>query len=81
MSQPPVSAAPKIVTRTVTETVKIPFAKKTVTDPSLPKGTSKVRTHGVAGAKTVTYQVTFTDGVQTSKKMVRQQVTKEPEPK
>jgi uncharacterized protein YabE (DUF348 family) len=66
------------VIRTVTETVRIPFATKTVKDPSLPKGTSKVRTHGVAGAKTVTYQVTFTDGTQTSKKLLRQQVTKEP---
>jgi resuscitation-promoting factor RpfB len=77
-SKAPGSATPKIVTRTVTETVRIPFATKNVKDSSLPKGTSKVRTRGVAGVKTVTYQVTFTDGAQTSKKLVRQQVTKEP---
>jgi resuscitation-promoting factor RpfB len=77
-SKAPVLATPKVVMRTVTETVRIPFATKSVNDSSLPKGTSKVRTHGVAGVKTVTYQVTFTDGVQTSKKVLRQQVTKEP---
>jgi resuscitation-promoting factor RpfB len=66
------------VTRTITETVRIPFATKNMKDSSLPKGTSKVRTHGVAGAKTVTYQVTLTDGAQTSKKVLRQRITKEP---
>jgi hypothetical protein len=77
-STAPASATPKVVTRTVTETVRIPFATKKVNDSSLPKGTSKVRTHGVAGVKTLTYQVTLTDGAQTSKKLLRQQVTKEP---
>jgi hypothetical protein len=75
---PAASATPKIETRTVTETVRIPFTTKTVKDSSLPKGTSKIRTRGVAGVKTLTYQVMLTDGAQTSKKLLRQQITKQP---
>jgi Uncharacterized protein conserved in bacteria len=58
--------------------VRIPFTTKTVKDSSLPKGTSKIRTRGVAGVKTLTYQVTLTDGAQTSKTLLRQQITKQP---
>ncbi|HEY9465838.1 MAG TPA: G5 domain-containing protein [Vicinamibacterales bacterium] len=75
---PAASATPKIEKRTVTETVRIPFTTKTVKDSSLPKGTSKIRTRGVAGVKTLTYQVTLTDGAQTSKTLLRQQITKQP---
>jgi hypothetical protein len=75
---PAASATPKIQTRAVTQTVRIPFMTKTVKDSSLPKGTSKIRTHGVAGVKSLTYQVTLTDGAQTSKKLLRQQITKQP---
>jgi hypothetical protein len=77
-SSPAAVATPTIETRTVTETQPIPFATKTVKDSSLAKGTSKVRTRGVAGVKTVIYQVTFTDGAQTTKALLRQQVTKAP---
>jgi resuscitation-promoting factor RpfB len=64
--------------RTVVEKQSIPFGTKRVTDSSLPKGTTKVRTRGVDGVKTLTYEVIFTNGVQTSKKLVRQEVTKQP---
>ncbi|MEV1290090.1 G5 domain-containing protein [Micromonospora sp. NPDC049679] len=75
---PSVEATPTIEKRTVAEQQAVPFATKTVKDASLPKGTRKVRTPGVAGVKTATYEVTFTNGVQTGKKLVRQQVTKAP---
>jgi resuscitation-promoting factor RpfB len=74
-SQPP---SPVVETRTVTEKQNIPYATRTVKDSSLPEGTRKVRTRGIAGVKTLTYQVTITDGVQTSKKLVRSVVTKAP---
>jgi uncharacterized protein YabE (DUF348 family) len=64
--------------RTVTETQTVHFSTKRVDDSSLPKGTTKVTTRGVDGIKTLTYEVTFTNGVQTSKKLVRQVVTKAP---
>ena len=75
---PATSVTPKIEKRTVIETMRIPFTIKTVKDSSLPKGSSTVRRRGVAGVKTLTYQVTFTDSAQTSKKLLRQQVTTQP---
>jgi hypothetical protein len=62
---------PKIVKREVTETQKIPFKEKKVNDPTLSKGSSRVTTRGVAGVKKVTYEVTYADGVQTGKKLLR----------
>lgn len=75
---PTVVATPVVTTRTVTETQKIAYQTRTVNDSSLPKGTRKVTTRGVTGVKTLTYQVTLTDGVQTAKKLVRSQITKAP---
>jgi hypothetical protein len=64
--------------RTVTETASIPFPVKRVNDSSLPKGTTKVKTEGVVGVKTLTYEVTFTNGVQTAKELLREVITKQP---
>jgi hypothetical protein len=72
------SPTPTVVTRTVTETQSIPYKTKKVNDSHLAKGTTKTRTQGVNGVKTLTYQVTVTNGVQTAKKLVRQQTTKAP---
>jgi resuscitation-promoting factor RpfB len=67
-----------IETKRVTETQTIPYATRTVNDPNLAKGTTKVRTVGVAGTKTLTYEVTYTNGVETSRKPVGEVVTKAP---
>jgi resuscitation-promoting factor RpfB len=75
---PEPSAPPEVVTRTVTETRSIPFTTRTVRDSSLPKGTTRVRTKGVPGVRTLTYQVTVVNGVQTAKKLLREQVTRQP---
>jgi resuscitation-promoting factor RpfB len=72
------SPSPTIKKQTITETQKIPFTKKTVKDSSLANGTREVRTKGVAGVKTLTYQVTLTNGVETSRKLLRAEVTKKP---
>ena len=64
--------------RTVTVKRKIALASKTVPDPSLTKGTREVRTKDVAGVKTLTYEVTLTDGVETARKLLRQVMTKGP---
>jgi hypothetical protein len=69
---------PKVVTTTVTETEVIPFTSRTVEDSTLASGTRKVRTSGVNGVKTRTYQVTLTDGVQTGKQLLREEVTRQP---
>jgi uncharacterized protein YabE (DUF348 family) len=64
--------------QTITKTQKIPFTKKTVQDSSLAKGTRDVRTKGVAGVKTLTYRVTLTNGVETSRKLLRAKIAKKP---
>ncbi|MFY1635123.1 G5 domain-containing protein [Solwaraspora sp. WMMB335] len=74
----PTVRQPKIETRTVTETRQIPFQEKRVNDPNLAKGQTKVKTAGVAGVKTLTYEVTYTDGVQTAKRLVGEKVTRQP---
>lgn len=70
--------SPATEVRTVTETRSIPFGRRTVNDSSLAKGTSKVRTRGVAGLKRLTYRVTVVNGVQTGKTLLREEIVKQP---
>ncbi|MET9269389.1 G5 domain-containing protein [Kribbella sp. NPDC003557] len=67
-----------VTTKEVVEVRVIPFKKKTVTDDSLAKGERVVRTAGVNGTRRLVYRVTFVNGVQTGKKLVRQEVAKAP---
>ena len=71
-------AAPKVTTSTVTETEDIPFASTTAQDSALNKGATKVTTPGVNGIKTRTFQVTYTNNVQTDKKLLSETTTKQP---
>ena len=74
----PAPAAPVVTHKTVTETKKIAFATKNVNDSSLAEGTTRVRTKGVAGVRTLTYEITLTDGVRTDRRLVSDVVTKRP---
>ncbi|WP_405094465.1 G5 domain-containing protein [Micromonospora sp. NBC_01412] len=74
---PPTTTAPKVETRTETKTQVIRHAERTVKDPSLTEGKRAVRTRGVNGVRTLTYQVTLTDGVPTGRKLVRSVVTRQ----
>ncbi len=71
-------AAPIVQKRIITKSRAIPFETRKVNDPGLSQGTTKVRTRGVAGVETITYEVTFTNGVKTSEKRIREAVTREP---
>jgi resuscitation-promoting factor RpfB len=81
-SEPSATTAPvkKATTtkRRVFEYKSIPFKKKTVTDDSIPKGDKSVRTKGANGTRKLTYEVTYVDGVQTTKHLLRQDVSKQP---
>ncbi|AVT33630.1 hypothetical protein C6361_34000 [Plantactinospora sp. BC1] len=77
-SPAPTSAGPTTERRRVTETRSIPFGQRTMQDSSLAKGKREVRTAGVKGAKTLTYEVTYVNGVQTAKKLVKEVVTRKP---
>ncbi|WP_328524327.1 G5 domain-containing protein [Kribbella sp. NBC_00359] len=76
----PTAKTPVRVTtkRQVVEFKTIPFKKKTVTDSSLPKGEKTIRTTGSNGTRKLTYEVTYVNGVQTAKELLRQEVSKQP---
>jgi hypothetical protein len=76
--EPPASAAPVTVKKTVVETKVIPFKKRTVLDASVAKGERSITTRGVNGVRRLTYEVTLVDGVQTAKRLVRQAVATQP---
>ena len=69
---------PVIETKTETKEVEIPFSTTTIQDSSKAKGTSYVKTEGQNGTKTETYEVTYTDGKETDRKLISSEVTKEP---
>ncbi len=69
---------PTVTTKLVTETVRIPFESTTVEDGTLAQGTTTVTTEGVRGVQTTTYRVTITDGKDTGRQQVRQEVTTPP---
>lgn len=75
---PSPAAAPVVQVTTVTEQATIRYGQRTVKDSSLAEGKRVVRTKGVNGARTLTYEVTTTDGVRTAKKLVTSAVTKQP---
>ena len=60
-------AAPKIEVKTATTTDSIPFTSSTVNDNTLASGITQVRTVGVNGVLTHTYNVTYSDGTETSR--------------
>lgn len=69
---------PLVVTKDIVEVQDVPFAQTTVSDPNLAAGTSQVTTAGVSGKNSVTYRVVMTDGVETSRTVVKTVVTSAP---
>ena len=62
----------------VSETKRIGYSTRTVKDASLAKAVKKTRRNGVAGIRTLTYRVTYTDGVRTGRTLVKSVVTRAP---
>lgn len=75
---PSLVPSPVVRVQAVTETERVPHGVRTVKDPSLAKGKRVVRTRGVDGARTLTYQITIIDGTQTGRKLVRSALTRKP---
>jgi hypothetical protein len=69
---------PQVVKKTVTTTKKIAFTTRTVKDGSLAKGKKRTMSHGLSGVRTLTYEVTLTDGKQTAKKLIKSVITRQP---
>lgn len=74
----PVKQQAKIEVKTVTESTAIPFGKSSVNDGNLAQGSTATKTVGVNGVKTFTYEVTYADGIETNKKIVKEEVTTAP---
>jgi hypothetical protein len=75
---PSASPVPVVEHRTVTQTRSIPYRTVTVQDPNLASGSTRTRVQGVPGIRTLTYDVTYTDGVETGRTLVRQVTTRAP---
>jgi hypothetical protein len=63
---------------TVEESQSIPFQSTTENDPSLPAGQTVVVVAGVVGEKIITFEVTYVDGTETSRRQVSERVSREP---
>ncbi len=68
----------RVNVKTVTEKEAVAFATKTEYSSTLYQGQSSVKQEGVNGEKEVTYEVTYVDNVEESRKQVSEVVTKEP---
>lgn len=69
---------PVQVTREVTYTVEIPYSTSTYSSSSLWEGTQQVTTAGVNGEKQVTADISYVDGVEVSRVILEETVTREP---
>ena len=72
------ATAPVVTTENVTETQVIYHGTITLSNPDLPKGTKRIKIAGVDGEKTVDYTITKTNGVETSRVVRDEQITKTP---
>ena len=72
------ATAPVVTTENVTETQVIYHGTITLSNPDLPKGTKRIKIAGVDGEKTVIYTVTKTNGVETSRVVRDEKITKTP---
>jgi hypothetical protein len=70
-----VKPAPVVVTKNVVVVRTVAFKKKNVRDPERPEGETAVTTRGVKGKKELTYAVTYTDGRETGRRLVREVIT------
>jgi resuscitation-promoting factor RpfB len=73
-----VKSQPVTTYKDVTETATIPFEKTTIESSLYDKGTSQVTTVGMNGEKTLTYKVTYADGVETTRELLKEEIFKAP---
>lgn len=72
------SPSPTPVTRTETKAETVAFQEETKEDGTLTKGQTKVSQEGIDGERTITYEVTTLDGKETSRKEIKNEITKAP---
>lgn len=79
---PSMSATPKPsptpVTTTETKVEAVAFQEETREDGTIAKGQSRVSQEGMNGERTITYEVTKLEGIETARKEIKNEVTKTP---
>jgi hypothetical protein len=70
--------ARKPIVKTETKTEIVNFESIEQQDNTLGKGQSRVAAEGVAGERTITYEVTYTQGKETTRKETKNEITKAP---
>jgi hypothetical protein len=75
---PTPTPTPVVTQEEVREPVVIPFEITTVDDSNLAVGTTALSTAGVNGEKAIVHLVTYTDGIETGRLAVREEVTVQP---
>ena len=76
--KPAQPAEPKVEHQEITTTEEIPYASRTENNADLAEGTRNVKQAGVKGTKTITCDITLTDGKETARTKKSEKVTKEP---
>src|SRR5262249_12195016 len=71
-------ASPVAEKRIITSKLAIPFKTMRVNDSTLSKGTTRVRNPGARGMEILTYRVTFLNGIQTHKELIRKVIVGAP---
>lgn len=67
-----------IETKTELVTQRVDFQSSTQNDPTLVAGKSVIATQGVPGERTVTYEITLRNGIETSRRQVSDEITRQP---
>ncbi len=62
----------------ITVDTEIPFESREVSDSSLEKGKTRIKTRGVNGLKRTVYSVTTEDGVEVTRQVISEETVKEP---
>jgi hypothetical protein len=77
-SSTPPQASPVVKKRIVTSRRAIPFKTMRVNDSTLSKGSNSVRSRGVRGVEILTYKITFRNGIQVHKELIRTVIVRAP---
>lgn len=77
-SKPEKAKTPIIATKQISETESIPFNTESYNDSSLPKNQTRVDVPGQNGILTKIYEITYSDGVETNRKLISSKRTTEP---
>ena len=76
IEQPP--KTPEVTEKEVVETSTVPYETKTYDDANLASGSTRVDVEGQNGVRTKKYKVTYTDGRETNRELISDEITTEP---